>query len=118
MAVSFGEMVGDGRRAKGRSLRDLAAELDLSPSYLNDIEHGRRVPSAPKVRAIAVALDLDADSLLAAAGRVGDEAEGYLKDEPQAGVLLRTAADGRLSEAELQQLIKSAKKIIRDRDPE
>lgn len=117
MAVSFGDMIREGRGNTGRSLRDLAAELELSPSYLNDIEHGRRIPSATNVRALATALNLDADQLLAAAGRVGDEAEDYLKGEPQAGVLLRTAANARLSEAELQVLIKNAKTIIRAREP-
>jgi transcriptional regulator with XRE-family HTH domain len=118
VSTSFGELIGGARKAHQRSLRHLAEELDLSPSYLNDIEHNRRVPSAQVVIALASALDLDSDTLLAAAGRVGDDAEVYLKTEPSAGVLLRTVSNGGLSDEDLRKLIESAHKIIRDRDSE
>ncbi|MCU1469464.1 MAG: hypothetical protein JWQ39_613 [Glaciihabitans sp.] len=112
MGTSFGELISSARQEKQRSLRDLAAELDLSASYLNDIEHNRRVPAESNVVAIAGALDLDADDLLAAAGRVGADAEVYLKVEPAAGVLLRTAATASMSNEELQELIRNAHRII------
>lgn len=115
---NFGEQIADGRKAAGRSLRDLAASLELSPSYLNDIEHGRRVPSAGVIADLAQELNLDADALLAAAGRVGDNAEEYLKLNPNAGVLLRTVSKANLSNNDLQQLIQNAERLIEKRDRE
>ena len=43
---NFGEYVRARREAMGKSLRGLAAELDMTPTYLNDIEKGNR--SAPE----------------------------------------------------------------------
>jgi transcriptional regulator with XRE-family HTH domain len=118
MATSLGELISAGRKQKQMSLRDLAGRLGLSPSFLNDVEHNRRVPSAANISAISDALELDANSLMAAAGRVGDHAEQYVKSEPLAGALLRTAASGSMSAAELEKLIQSAQKIIDNRQPE
>jgi transcriptional regulator with XRE-family HTH domain len=33
------------RKGKGLQVRELAAELDMSPGHLSDIENGRRNPS-------------------------------------------------------------------------
>jgi len=43
---TFGEYVKARREAMGKSLRGLAADLDMTPTYLNDIEKGNR--SAPE----------------------------------------------------------------------
>jgi transcriptional regulator with XRE-family HTH domain len=108
---TLGQQIADGRKAAGRSLRDLAAALDLSPSYLNDIEHGRRTPSAAVIDALADELELDANGLMAAAGRVGEGAEEYMRRSPNAGVLLRTVSNKNLTESQLQQLIQKAERM-------
>ena len=41
----FGEYINKKRQQKGKTLRGFAEELDISPSYLSDIENGNR--SAP-----------------------------------------------------------------------
>lgn len=118
MAQSFGAQIAEARKASGRSLRDLAGAIGRSPSYLNDIEHGRRVPSSDVVSELAEALGLDRDSLMAAAGRVGDGAEEYLRSNPNAGVLLRKVSKAGLSNEDLGKLIKSADQMIQKRDSE
>lgn len=116
MAQSFGEQIAEARKASGRSLRDLAGAIHRSPSYLNDIEHGRRVPSSDVVGELAEALTLDRDALLAAAGRVGEGAEEYMRSTPNAGVLLRKVSRAGLSNDDLGKLIRSAEKMIENRD--
>lgn len=41
----FGESLRKMRLARGMSLRQLAREAGISPSYLSDIELGRRLPA-------------------------------------------------------------------------
>src|SRR3979411_1207462 len=79
------EMLGSFTRTKRRlanlSLRDLAARTDVSNPYLSQIERGLHEPSVRVLKAIAGALNLSAETLLAQAGlleghRVGDVGEG------------------------------------------
>ena len=100
------------------SLRALARQLEVAPSYMNDIENDRRVPSEAVLRRIASELDLDADLLLAAAGRVGEGAREYIRAEPTAGVLFRRLSDAHLDEQGLKKLLEEAEKMITDRDEE
>jgi len=114
--MTLGAQIRDARVRAGLSLRELARRIDRAPSYLNDIEHDRRVPSEPVLRQICTELNLDEDRLLAAAGRVGENAEEYLKANPTAGVLFRRLSGAGLDERELKQLLTQAEKLIRKRD--
>jgi transcriptional regulator with XRE-family HTH domain len=113
---SLGNQIRDARIAAEKSLRGLARELELSPSYMNDIEYDRRVPSDEVLRQIAGRLGLDLDKLLAAAGRVGiaKEAEQYIRETPSAGVLFRRVTNDRLTEDQLKRLINEVDQMTRD----
>jgi len=113
---SLGKQVRDARIAANQTLRGLARDLGLSPSYLNDIEFDRRVPSTEVLRQIADRLALSVDALLAAAGRVGiaKDAEQYIRETPSAGVLFRRVTTDRLTEDQLQSLIKQVDKMTQD----
>jgi hypothetical protein len=50
-------------------------------------------------------LDLDYADLVARAGRLGAEAERYMRQEPSATTLFRKISDRRLSEEQLRGLI-------------
>lgn len=100
----------------GIPLRELARSLERAPSYLNGIEHDRRVPSEAVLRQICAEPELDLERLLAAAGRVGEGTEKYLKVNPTAGVLFRKVSGAGLNERHLRQLPDKANEIIRDRD--
>ncbi|WPC43850.1 helix-turn-helix domain-containing protein [Clostridium sp. JS66] len=42
--LGFGKFIADKRKSLGITLRGMAAELGIAPSYLSDIEKGRRYP--------------------------------------------------------------------------
>lgn len=111
MTATLGQTIREARLGRELSLRALADLLGRSASYLNDIEHNRRVPSEQVIEGLADVLGLDADSLLAAAGRVGEDAEEYLRVRPSAGVLLRKATEKGLSEQDLQRLISQVDRL-------
>jgi len=115
---TFGDRVRDERIKKGLSLRELARRLDIAASYLNDIEYNRRVPSEPVVRRISEELELDVDVMLAAAGRVGEGAEEYMKSNPTAGVLFRRVSEAGLNEHDLKELLSKAEQLAEKRRQE
>jgi transcriptional regulator with XRE-family HTH domain len=112
----LGTRIREARIRADHTLRGLARELKLSPSYLNDIEYDRRVPSDEVLRQIADRLGLDLDELLAAAGRVGiaKDAEQYIRETPSAGVLFRRVTNDRLTEDQLKTLLKQVDQMTRD----
>lgn len=112
---SFGARVKNARLGKDMTLRELARRIEKSPSYVNDIEYNRRVPSEAVVRQLCEVLELDVDEMLAAAGRVGDEAEEYLRSEPQAGVLFRKMSEAHLGEGDLQKMMKQFDRLAEQR---
>jgi transcriptional regulator with XRE-family HTH domain len=71
MARRFGEMLETARRAKKITLRKLSTLVGLSPSFLSEIENGRRMPprEAEKLRDLALVLNLDEKKLIEAAYR-------------------------------------------------
>jgi transcriptional regulator with XRE-family HTH domain len=114
---SLGSRVRAARLANGLSLRELARRLGKAPSYMNDIEYDRRVPSETVVRQLCEELDLDVDVMLAVAGRVGEGAEAYMRAEPTAGVLFRRVAEERLDEGALQELLARVEQLSKQRRP-
>lgn len=54
------------REARGLSLAALAAAAGVSPSYLSEVEHGRKSPSLLVLRRLAAALNLEPADLVAA----------------------------------------------------
>jgi transcriptional regulator with XRE-family HTH domain len=114
---TLGKLVHEARVAKELSLRALASQVQCAPSYLNDIEYNRRVPSEEILRRIASELDLDVDLLLAMAGRVGAGAEEFMKSNPTAGVLFRRVSEAGLKESDLKKLLESAEQMARDQAP-
>lgn len=93
------------------SLRDLSKKLDLTPSYLSDIENDRRVPAEEALGQIASVLKLDFDLLMARAGRFGDDALRYMKRNPAAGVLFRRLAEQEAPGDVLDKLIQHSETL-------
>jgi transcriptional regulator with XRE-family HTH domain len=116
--ASLGEQLRAARLAKGLGLRELARVVDKAASYVSDIEYDRRVPSETVLRELCEALDLDAETMLAAAGRLGEDADRYLRREPAARMLLRRAQESNLSDNQLRELIAEVDKMAGDRPTE
>lgn len=113
---SLGEVIREARVRADLGLRELARRIDLTPSYISDIENDRRVPSEDVLRVLAAILNLDLDDLMAMAGRVGDRAERYLKQHPTAGVLFRRISDKGLKEDTLKQLLTVVEELSDDEE--
>jgi len=112
---SLGDRIRYARVGKGLALRELARRLDRAPSYLSDIEYDRRTPSEDVLREICEELSLDLDELLGLAGRLGDEADRYLRRNPTAGVLFRRVSEAGLGERDLQDLVTQVDEIAEER---
>lgn len=102
---TLGEVIHAARLASERSLREVARALNITPSYLSDIENERRVPSEEVLRSIARLLNLDFDHLMALAGRFGDQADRYMKRHPAVGVLFRRISEKNLPDEHLRKLL-------------
>lgn len=60
----LGEKIKRIRNEKGFSLRDLAAQVDLSASFLSQIEQGKASPSIENLKKIATSLDVKVSYLI------------------------------------------------------
>lgn len=66
------------------SLRQVAAAIDVEPSYLSKVERGEQPPpSEATIVALAKVLDEDADVLLALAGKVSSDLQKIIRKRPQ-----------------------------------
>ena len=109
--MSLGDLINEARIAKRLSLRGLARQIDIVPSYLADIENDRRTPSESVLRRISAILDLDFDTLMQRAGRLGEEAEHYLRQDKLAGQLFRRVAETNLDREGLQELLNKLEQL-------
>ena len=105
-------------RGPGPPTADGQGSQPARTRYLNDIEYNRRTPSEVVLRQICDVLELDVDEMLSAAGRLGEDAEHYLKRNPTAGVLFRRVSQGGLREQELKELITEVDRLERKRPQE
>lgn len=69
MRSQFGELLAQRRKEKSLTLRKLSQFVGLSPSFLSEVETGRRLPPMDegKVRDIAEVLGIDKEELALAA---------------------------------------------------
>lgn len=109
--TTLGDIIREKRVELDLSLRDLSKKLDLTPSYLSDIENDRRVPAEEALGQIASVLKLDFDLLMARAGRFGDDALRYMKRNPAAGVLFRRLAEQQAPGDVLDKLIQQSETL-------
>lgn len=95
-------------------MRKAAAAIGRAPSYLSDIENGRRVPSEDVIRDLAELLDLDPGDLLAVAGRLGEDVNEYLRNNPEAGILFRRLTEHQVDRDGIRRLINQVPNLKRD----
>jgi transcriptional regulator with XRE-family HTH domain len=91
-------MIRQQREAQQIGLRELARRVGITPAYLSKIETDQfRPPAEGKLVAIARALKLDPDAVIAQAGRVPADVIETIKRHPiEMATLIRTA--GQLAE--------------------
>lgn len=111
--MAFGKFIEERRKALGLTLRGFAAELDIAPAYMSDIEKGRRYPPEKKLDEIAQILklnDVEKNSMLDLAAMaktktVSSDLPEYIMEKDLARVALRRARDGKLSDEGWQEVI-------------
>lgn len=113
---TLGDVVRDARAALDMRLRELARRLNVTPSYVSDIENNRRVPSEDVLGRIAIELKIPLDDLVARAGRIGIDAERYLRDTPVATTLFRRISEEKLTEDEIGDLMSRIKELRPEKD--
>jgi transcriptional regulator with XRE-family HTH domain len=120
--VAFGKFIEERRKAQGFTLRGFAAELDIAPAYMSDIEKGRRYPPDKKLDEISRLLKLTAEEKdvmldMAAMTRtktVSPDLPEYIMEKDLARVALRRARDGKLTDAGWQKVIDLINKKVGD----
>ena len=111
--MAFGKFIEERRKALGLTLRGFAAELDIAPAYMSDIEKGRRYPPDKKLDEIAQILKLNETennsmldlAAMAKTKTVSSDLPEYIMEKDLARVALRRARDGKLSDEGWQEVI-------------
>jgi transcriptional regulator with XRE-family HTH domain len=100
---AFGAFIRSQRQLAKLSLRELAELATVSNPYLSQIERGLHEPSIRVVRAIAKALDISTDTLLAQIGLISDEARagGRIASATEAAI----AGDSYLTDGQREALL-------------
>ena len=93
--MMFGRLVRRERMARGIGLREMAKKVEVSPTYLSQIERGEfKPPTEDKVRKIAEIIGHDPDELLALAGRVASDLTEIIRRRPREMADFLRAAKG------------------------
>lgn len=106
----FGPSIRAAREGKGISLRDLAKRIEVSPTFLSKVETEDWKPKEEKLRKIASILEMDADDLVARAGRVPSDLTDIIKKhgaKAELATLLRVTKG--YSATEMNKLVRLAK---------
>lgn len=102
--ASLGGFLRRKREEQSLTLRGLAAELDIAPPYLHDIEKDNRTPSDRLLPAFIRFLHLTPGEETELYELVGDrrgqypDLQGYMNTSPMARAALRTARDRQISD--------------------
>ena len=114
MTGKFGKFIEKKRKAKNITLRGFAAELEIAPAYMSDIEKGHRYPpDKDKLEKMAEILELSDeeknDMFDLAAGEkdnsVSPDLPEYIMGTEKARVALRMARDTGATDATWQKVI-------------
>ena len=99
---AFGSFVRTQRQLAKLSLRELAELATVSNPYLSQIERGLHEPSIRVIKAIANALEISTETLLAQVGLVGDDdPEGRIHGATEAAI----SADPYLTDGQREALL-------------
>jgi len=115
----FGKFISEKRKAKGITLRRLAAEIGIAPAFMSDIEKGHRYPPKKEtLDKIVHALNLNEEDInkmfdLAAEEKdntVSPDLPEYIMNNDKVRVALRLARDSDASDETWQKIIELLEK--------
>lgn len=109
--TQFGARVRSLRKQKQISLRKFAERVGISPTYLSRVERDEFPPPAENtVVAIAKALGVDPDELLALANRIASDLSEIIKRHPREMATFLRSSKG-LTAQDLKHLTDEAQRI-------
>ena len=114
---ALGAFIRSQRQLANLSLREVAALTHLSNAYISQVERGLHEPSVRVLKAIADALDLSADTLLAEAGLL-EERRAAGDAEARAATEAAIRADPELTEAQKEALLSVYRSYVARPEPE
>src|SRR3954464_8364192 len=114
-ARQLGEYIRLQRQMADLSLRGMAELTKVSNAYLSQVERGLHHPSLRVLQAIAEALNIPADALLAKAGVGLDDAEGTLAGRGGTEAAIRSDPD--LTSEEREALVRVYRSFVDGRKP-
>jgi len=92
------------------TLRQFAVALDLSATFISKMETGEYAPPSPeKIKKMAELLEVDADELLALAGKVDPELNEIIRKQPKMLPDFLRSVRGKSAE-ELKKIIEETQK--------
>ena len=111
---TFGQALRALRMEKNVTLRDMARRVDLTPTYLSQVEQDKfSPPTEDRIKQMGQILDLpqeQVDQLVAMAGRVPQDLHDVLDEHPhEMASFLRTARG--LTADDIRQLTEEAKRL-------
>jgi transcriptional regulator with XRE-family HTH domain len=107
----FGAFIRRHREAKEIGLREMARMVGVSAAFLSKVERDEFAPPAEEnIKKIAEILDLDADALLARAGKVSSDLSEIIRSRPvELAALLRATKE--LDRERLEKVMKAAERV-------
>lgn len=110
----FGQVLREKRMAKGYSLRKFAQLVDVSPTYLSQVEQiNVDPPTADRVKRMAEILGEDVDEWTALAGRLTQDLPEIIHEKPKAMADMLRAMRG-LTADQLRKLRDEAESMQRE----
>lgn len=113
---TFGQILREKRVAMGLSLRKFAELIEVSPTYLSQVEQNKveSPPTADRLKRMAKVLGENVDEFLSLGGRMSEDLPQIIQDSPTTiPELLRTTRG--LTPDQIQKLVKQAK-AMRDKE--
>ena len=103
---TLGEFIRVQRKLANLSLREVADMANVSNAYLSQVERGLHAPSVRVLKAVARALNISADTLLAQAGLL-ENVVGHGDEQQRAAGLVEAAilTDPRLTNSQKEALV-------------
>ena len=112
----FGKVLREKRVAKGFSLRKFAEQVEVSPTYLSQVEQGNvDPPTAERVRRMAELLGENPDEMIALAGRISEDLPKIIHEQAAEMPQLLRAASG-LTADQIRQLREAIRKMKKEED--
>lgn len=103
---TFGEYIKCKREELDYSLREFARKVEITATFLSDIEKGVRYPSDEVLNKIAAKLEVDFEELKKHDNRVPvKELKELFNSNPKYGFAFRRVAESKISPDELLKLV-------------